>query len=150
MNCYTYTAGEPLPGFSLNGINQRTCAFTLHIPYDWDVDELLNRLKNHSQADILLYSCVEVCEGNSVSSVFPENCIMVACEDIFSLKNQDNSCLEVLANADCVAYILFDGSELYDTEKGKYIRNADGVLEINDQSKRAETIEDTDDSIILL
>jgi hypothetical protein len=150
MNCFTYTNGETLPGFSLNGENQKTCAFTLNIPYDWDADELINRLKNYSQADILLYSCVQICEGNSVSSVFPENCVMLASGDIFSLVNYDASCLEVLAEADRIVYIMFNNSELYDTESGKYIRNNDGTLEIIDQSKRVKAIEDTDDHIIML
>lgn len=150
MNCYTYTDGETLPGFNLNGENQKTCAFTLNVPYDWDVDELIARLKNHSQADILLYSCVEVCKGDSVSSVFPENCIMITSSDIFSLNNHDNSCLEVIADADRVVYVLFDGSELYDTETGKYIRNSNGTPEVLDRSKLAETFEDTDDHIIMI
>lgn len=150
MNCFTYAAGETLPGFDLNGTNQKTCAFTLKIPYDWDADEIIKRLREHSHADILLYSCVSVVEGNSVSSVFPENCIAVFSPEIFSLTNYDDSCLEVLATAEQVVYVLFDNSELYDTATGKYLHNTDGELELLDTSRRAETIRDTDDSLLML
>lgn len=150
MKCFTYTHGETLPGFNLNGVNQKTCAFTLKIPYDWDTDELIDRLRNHSQADILLYSCVEVCEGDSVSSVFPENCLAVMSDELFTLDNYEDSCLEVCADDAGLTFVLFDGSELYDSATGKYIRNDDGVLSIQDTSKRVEVINETDDSIILL
>ena len=150
MNCFTYATGENLPGVDLNGSNQKTCAFTLKIPYDWDADELINRLRNHSHADILLYSCVEVVEGNSLSSVFPESCIAVFSPEIFTLTNHDDSCLEVIADADRIVYVLFDGSELYDESTCKYLRNENGSLEINDASKRAETFSETDDSILML
>ena len=150
MNCYTYTNGETLPGFTSNGINQKTCAFTLKIPYDWDADEIISRLKNRSHADILLYSCVDICQGNSVSSVFPENCIAICSPEIFTLENYDDSCLEVTADADRVIYILFEDSELFDSATDKYICNAGGVPELSDCSKRAEVIRETDDSIIML
>lgn len=150
MNCYTYTNGETLPGFSLNGENQKTCAFTLKIPYDWDADELINRLRYRSHADILLYSCVGICKGNTVSSVFPDNCVAIFSSEIFTLNNHNASSLEVLADEAQIVYVLFDGSELYDSSTGKYIYNNNGTLELLDQSKHREIIKETDDTLIEL
>lgn len=132
MKCYTYTNGETLSGIQdANGENQNTCAITINAPLDWDVDELVMRIQNKSQSDILLYCCATLTEGDSVSSVFPDDCVLLRCTDPLHIENCDNSCLEVRATVDVLDLVLFNQSSVLDEATRTLITNHEGELQLS-------------------
>lgn len=131
MKCYTYTDGQLLEGCLIRGRNQKTCAFTLTIPLDWDTDTITTRLKSQEFCDTMLYGVADICEGDSISSVFPKSCVAVLCRDVLHIHNDKNSCAEMVADAERTVYVLFTGSTLTDTVNKVSISNVDGTLSIS-------------------
>ena len=151
MKAYTYTDGKITAGTELPGIgNQKTCALTLNIPCDWDVDTFISRLKGREHADLMLYCCVTLSQGDSISSVFPETCVLLNCSDPLLLENHLNSCFELYFDDTTALYILMDGSELLDTKANVYIRNDSGKLKLHQDSSLVEEEDDTEDTVLIL
>ena len=121
MLCYTYNNGNLTEGWQLAGKNQKTCAFTLKIPVDWDVNEFQNRLINQTFCDTTLHCVAMLCEGDSVNSVFPAGCVALVSNDPVHMDNINNSCTIIAADGDSVTYVLFDQSCLYDTRNSQFI-----------------------------
>ena len=154
MKLYTYSAGQLNQGALLQGAGdtavRKTCSININLPYDCDAESFINKLKDRDCADILLYGVATLIPGDSVSSVCPENSVMVVCEDPLHVENIQDSCLEVYVNEKEIAYLLFDGSELLDTTTGKYIKNSSGKLKLEKESAIPEEETDYSDIVVIL
>lgn len=151
MKCYTYAAGKTTTGVSHLGQTKKTCALKLNIPRDWDADQILADIQSKKYADILLYCACDVVDGDSLSSVFPEDCFLIYCPDITIMDNHNNSCYEVLVNAAGAYYVLFSDSMLVDTDKSVAIINEGGKPKIsNSPTVQDDVLTDTGDFPILL
>ena len=154
MKLFTYSEGRLSPGAvlpqSADTTQHKTCAININLPCDCDVDSFLRKLKGRDCADILLYGVVTLTEGDSVSSTCPEDSVLVVCEDPFRLDNFKNSCLEVTADEMCVSFLLYNGSELYDTESDKFIRNDNGKLKLEKESRLPEEEDENSDFVVTI
>lgn len=146
MICFTYDNGILTQGYQLAGQNQKTCAFNLKIPADWDVDEFERILKSQVFCDTLLHCVANICEGDSVNSVFPRGCIALISLDAIHIDNVNNSCTIVSADADKTVYVLFDGSCLWDSLRKQYIYNIAGELSISTEAPRPLSVYDAIDT----
>lgn len=151
MICFTYDNGILTQGYQLAGKTQKTCAFNLKIPADWDADEFERALRAQVFCDTLLHCVANICEGDSVNSVFPSGCIALISLDTIHIDNINNSCTIVSADAEKTVYVLFDGSCLWDDSHKQYIYNSSGELNISKdipscaESSQAADFEDTED-----
>lgn len=128
MRCYTRSSGKTTTGIVINGKNQKTCAINLNIPYDWDDVGYIQHLRDKSLADILLYGCTELVNGDSCSSVFPEDCVLIRFMDISDVENINNSCMELNLSAESVDLILYEDSCLFDESTKTYLINSKGKI----------------------
>lgn len=142
MKCYTYASGDTLSGIDIHGENQKTCQIIIKLPCDWNMQAFMAEVKAMKRADTLLHCVAELVGGEAESSLFTSDCVTVSSNEIMTLENVNSSCLEVIADADRVVYVLFTGSELYDNATGKYIYNDNGELVISDSAHNAWDGED--------
>lgn len=131
MKCYTYNKNKINKGVSDTYTNKllNTCALSISMPEDWDVSSFLNYVKNKDYCDILLYCNTKLVDGDSESSIFPADCVLLCCLDkALIMENIDNSCLEIRTENLNIYYVLFNNSMLFDSASSKYIKNVEGTL----------------------
>lgn len=152
MKCYTYVSGRTTAGINHNGGTKKTCAIKLNIPYDWDADRFMANIQHKESADIFLYCVSEIVEGDSLSSVFPENCFLIHCPELTDISNYNCSCFEITINESGAYYVLFENSILKDTTTSSYIINENGKPKIVSSNPTVEglTSNDTAQFSILL
>lgn len=153
MKCFIYSSGTPHAGLVLHGKETKTCAITLNIPCDWNWNTFEDILRARDTADVFLHGCTELTEGDSCSSIFPSDCVLVRCDDITAIHNVDNSCLELNLKHNSIDFILYSNSSLYDEVADQYIINQSGEIEIQSGGDRRglQTIpSDSSDYEILL
>lgn len=151
MRCFTYNKNKIASGVLSTDFktNLKTCALSINMPADWDVETFLELIKSKEYCDILLYCNVKITEGDSNSSVFPEDCILLYCMNkAMYITNIENSCLEIRTEGTDICYVLFNDSALFDAETSKYIINDNGsaiitnTLNHNLDSKVDENLEE--------
>lgn len=136
MKCFTYNKNKITAGvLSTDSKTElKTCALSINMPADWDIETFLDLIKSKEYCDILLYCNVKISEGDSNSSVFPEDCILLYCTDkATDITNIENSCLEIRTEGTDVCYVLFNNSILFDVESSKYIINNKGSAVITNK-----------------
>ena len=136
MKCYTYTNNTIDSGVFSSDKKTKlfTCAFSINMPEDWDTESFLNLIKSKDFCDILLYCNTKITEGDSNSSVFPPDCLLVCCKDkAVDMLNMYDSCLEIRTEGLDIYYVLFNNSILFDEKSNKYIINKEGSLELSDK-----------------
>lgn len=142
MRCFTYSKGKVSTGIVQNEFKNNktlnTCAILLKVPDVWPVDALIENIRSRAYADILLHTCIELVEGDSVSNVFPETCAVVRFPCPVSFTNYNNSALELDVSADGVLAVLFTDSCVYDKDTGKYVTNVDGNIAVSDKEPESQ------------
>lgn len=133
MNCFKYKSGKITQGVDVSGKKLKTCEILVKLPKDWNNDIFIQRVRDRDFADIFLYTCVELCEGDTVSSIFPEGCFVLELPCPISYTNYDTSALELDVTCDRVLVVLFDDSCVYDKDTNKYITNDKGKPKVSDE-----------------
>ena len=147
MKCFNYKSGKITQGVVAAGKKLKTCEVLVKLPKDWSNDVFIQQVRSRDLADIFLYACVELCEGDTVSSIFPESCFVLEMPCPISYTNYETSALELDVTPDRVLVVLFEDSCLYDKDTGKYITNDAGKPKVEDEPPAAgpeQLDEDTD------
>ncbi len=133
MKCFKYNSSKIAQGVEVAGKKLKTCEILVKLPNDWSGEVFIQMVKSREFADVFLYTCVELCEGDTVSSIFPEGCFVLEMPCPVSYTNYDNSALELDVTSDRVLVVLFDNSCVYDKDTDKYITNDGGKPKISDE-----------------
>lgn len=133
MKCFTYSNNKLNEGVLSTDkkIKLKTCAFSINMPEDWDTDSFLTLIKSKDLCDVLLYCNTKITEGDSNSSVFPSDCVLLCCKGLaLDVENVWNSCLEIRTENLDIYYVLFVNSVLFDEKNKIFIKNTEGSLEL--------------------
>lgn len=138
MKCFKYKSGKTTQGIEVAGKTLKTCELLVKLPKDWNNDVFINRARSREYADIFLHACVELCEGDSVGSVFPEGCFVLEMPCPISYHNYETSAMELDVTCDRVLVALYDDSCVYDKDTDKYITNDKGKPKVSDEPPTAK------------
>lgn len=133
MKCFKYNSGKIAQGVEVAGKKLDTCEILVKLPNDWSGEVFIQMVKSREFADVFLYTYVELCEGDTVSSIFPEGCFVLDMPCPISYTNYDNSALELDVTCDRVLVVLFKDSCVYDKDTNKYITNNNGKPKISSE-----------------
>ena len=131
MKCYSYKNGKITSGITHGDRCLKTCAVLVKFPESWNLSRFLESVRCKEYSDIFLHACVELIEGDSITSVFPEGCAVVNMPCPVSFTNHRNMALELDVTDAGVLAVLPPDSSIYDKDTERYISNVEGKLHVD-------------------